>query len=199
MVEALTGADPRTPLPWLNVRVANQDWPLSDHTTYWGNREEVMARIVHAVGYSRLRKEALDVVRGTHDPRSAIDTTAASVVEHEGARHRRSVTYERATRLGPGLALFVLLIVFRARVRDLGGAIVSGLGFSWPAQGVLHRIAEATGWVKKHFAEGFLRPETEHGLVLGLARLEHVKPEGSAGGRPSEVIRLHPLLRGRRG
>ena len=154
MVEALTGADPRTPLPWLNVRVANQDWPLSDHTTYWGNREEVMARIVHAVGYSRLRKEALDVVRGTHDPRSAIDTTAASVVEHEGARHRRSVTYERATRLGPGLALFVLLIVFRARVRDLGGAIVSGQGFSWPAQGVLHRIAEnlphAVGGVSTH-------------------------------------------------
>jgi hypothetical protein len=142
MVQALTGADPRTQLPWLNVRVANQDWPLTDHFAYWDNREEVAARIVHAVSYSRLGKEALDTVRGTHDSGSAIDTAAAAVVEGEGARHRRSVTLARAARLGPGLALFVLLIVFRARVRDLGGAIVSGLGFSWPAQGVLHRIAE---------------------------------------------------------
>jgi hypothetical protein len=154
MVQALTGADPRAQLPWLNVRVANQDWPLTDHTTYWGNREEVTARIVHAVSCSKLANEALDSVRGSCDPGSAIDTAAAMVVEREGARHRRRVTLDRATRLGPGLALFVLLIVFCGGVRDLGGAIVSGLGFSWPAQGVLHRIAEnlphAIGAVSTH-------------------------------------------------
>ncbi len=139
LVRALTGADPA---PWQRVRTANDDWPLTDHTSYWANREEVIARIVHAVACSRLGREPLGQVDGDPDAESLIDRTASGVAEREGRTHRRSVSLKRARTLVAGAIVAAALLVFRTTVHSLGEALVKGLGLSWPQQGVLHRLAE---------------------------------------------------------
>jgi hypothetical protein len=151
LVRALTGADPA---PWQRVRTANEDWPLTDHTSYWSNREEVIARIVHAISCSRLGREPIALVNGSHDAESLIDDAAANVAVREGRQHRRSVSLRRARALSAAVVVAALLLIFRAAVRALGEAVVAGLGLSWPRQGALHRLGEnlphAIGGVPVH-------------------------------------------------
>ncbi|HEX2033699.1 MAG TPA: hypothetical protein VHS99_05920 [Chloroflexota bacterium] len=59
LVHALVGE--RTP-PYASVRVANDDWPLSDHGAYWQNFEEVLPRLVHAITDSRLGWQTRDEI-----------------------------------------------------------------------------------------------------------------------------------------
>jgi hypothetical protein len=57
MVQAM-GWDPA--IGHVSIRVANDDWPLSDHGAYWWNHEEAMSRIVYAIANSALTRTALD-------------------------------------------------------------------------------------------------------------------------------------------
>jgi hypothetical protein len=74
LVRALAGD---TLPPYVSVRVANDDWPLTDHGAYWWNFEEVMPRIVHAITDSRLAWQTREQIgqlldnQDPHDPAAA--------------------------------------------------------------------------------------------------------------------------------
>ena len=57
MVERLMGGS--NDVPYVSIRVVNDDWPLSDHGAYWWNHEEVMSRIVFAIVNSKLAQSPL--------------------------------------------------------------------------------------------------------------------------------------------
>ena len=134
MVAAVLGERAR---PYASVRVANRDWPFSDHGAYWGNREEVMSRIVHAVADSRLGRRPLNELGDAfaRQPTAAGDEEdhplAAAIrdaVEAAGARRRR-VT---AVRL-----LTIVLIAAGAVLLLAGSSPVGGWALDSPIGGVV--------------------------------------------------------------
>jgi hypothetical protein len=115
LVTSIMGKAPR---PYVSIRVANHDWPLTDHGAYWDNREEAMSRIVHAVTDSRLGQRPLNELGGSYAQLSAEDGTAqphplAAAVERatmEAGARRTRVTMQR---LGSFLLVAVgALLVF---------------------------------------------------------------------------------------
>jgi hypothetical protein len=126
LVTSIMGEEPR---PYVSIRVANHDWPLTDHGAYWDNREEAMSRIVHAVTDSRLGQHPLNHLGGSYAQLIAEDGTThphalAAAVERAtteaGARRTRVTTHRLGSFLlvaagallvfgwGPSLGAWVL-------------------------------------------------------------------------------------------
>jgi hypothetical protein len=128
LVEALTGPKigrpDGLPRPYVSVRVANDDWPFSDHGGYWTNREEAMSRIVHAISDSRLGRLPLDpddgsaAQDGAGVPHALRDAVQRAV--DDGPKSRRSTTWLQTFRLAAGGAIVALLVFGRRGVGDLG-------------------------------------------------------------------------------
>jgi hypothetical protein len=126
--------------PFVGVRVANDDWPFSDHGGYWTNREEVMARIVDAISDSRLGREVLNPADGAFAVRYSdggerphMLAPALQRAVESGRGHRRRVTTVQSIRLGAGAAVIGGLLLLRDGVAALGG---------W----LLGERAELNGW-----------------------------------------------------
>jgi hypothetical protein len=64
MVRKIVGDEPGR--PYASVRVVNHELPFTDHGAYWGNHEEVMSRIVHAIADSRLGRGTVDMADPTY-------------------------------------------------------------------------------------------------------------------------------------
>jgi hypothetical protein len=148
----------KPPQPYVSVRVVNHDWPLTDHGAYWGNYEEAMSRIAHAVTDSRLGQQPLNELGGSFAQVRAADGTyrphplAAAlqrVTEAATARRNKVTTHRLGTFMliafgallvfgwGPSLGAWVLdeqQSLFRlpwpplAWRQALGGLVPNGLG-----------------------------------------------------------------------
>jgi hypothetical protein len=98
LVRSIMGEERR---PYVSIRVANHDWPLTDHGAYWDNLEEAMSRIVHAVTDSRLGQQPLhelggsysqvNTEDGTHHPH-ALAAAVERATKEAGARRARVTT-----------------------------------------------------------------------------------------------------------
>ncbi|MFN8556963.1 MAG: hypothetical protein U0531_06295 [Dehalococcoidia bacterium] len=75
--------------PYVGVRVANTDWPFSDHGAYWSNDEEVMARIVFAVVDDRFGRPGTDWTRGDVPAGLPLGPAITASVGRSRARRRR--------------------------------------------------------------------------------------------------------------
>jgi hypothetical protein len=162
MVRTLTGAGVAEQ-PWLAVRVANDDWPLTDHGAYWQNDAEVNARLVHAIVDPRLARQPIAELGGSYDRVDPDPLHLEGVVCREvrdGApQHRRHVTLESTRRLGIGGVILLLLAIFHAAVSDLGGRLLQLTGWGWPTTGI-------TGWLAAHTPLALLtRPAAGNWLV----------------------------------
>jgi hypothetical protein len=100
MVRQLMGEPPH---PYVSVRVANGDWPFTDHGAYWWHREEVLSRLVHAITDSHLGWEPLDERIGRYAEQRQPDGTyrphplaaAVQTAVEAGPAHRRAVAVKR--------------------------------------------------------------------------------------------------------
>jgi hypothetical protein len=116
------------PRPYVSVRVANTDWPFMDHKSYWTNREEVLARIIHVISDSRLSVLGLDPDDGTPArdaqlrPHPLAPATGRAL--QLGRHRRRLVTAALSLRLAIGSSICAILVVQSAGVTDLGRWIV---------------------------------------------------------------------------
>ncbi len=129
MVRGLIGDKPA---PYRSLRVANADWPFTDHSAYWGNREEVMSRIVHAVTDSRLAQQPLDeLVDGSYAAHDLACPVKRAV--EATPQHRTLVTRNRIlTLLALGVG-GVLVLAFGTEVGEwVTGKRDEPLGVSWP-------------------------------------------------------------------
>jgi hypothetical protein len=138
MIEALVGEDPLAPKrkngdsepvlpdqpvprpPYVNLRVANEDWVITDHNRYWNNDAEVASRIAHVIADSRLGTQAINpddvewLPSGTGDPPAGLSEHIMSLAsEPSMALHRKRVTIAAVRRLGV-LALAVVAVVLFA-------------------------------------------------------------------------------------
>ncbi len=136
MVRQILG---RAPGPYVSVRVANHDWPLTEHGGYWGNYAEVMSRIVHVIADSRLGRQALDPEHGEFLP-GALGDQLRAAVEFADA-HRRQVTNEVLLRLAVGGAVLAGLVLFRGPVERLGSASAEIVGRLTPLGWLGQQIA----------------------------------------------------------
>lgn len=167
MVRGLIGEEP---VPYRSLRVANSDWPFTDHSAYWGNREEVMSRIVHAITDSRLARQPLDeLADGSYATHALGDPVKGAV---EGTpRHRSRVTRNRILTL---LAICVggtMLLAFGTDVgRWVTGRRNELLGLSWPQlsvrRGLGKRVPERATWFVGAFTLLFVAS-----IVLTLWRI----------------------------
>ena len=139
MVEALTLAKLEDQ-PWLGVRLANDDWPFTDHFSYWGNNEEVNARLVHVIVDSRLGHESIAALGGSYnevDPDPLrLEDSVHRAIQDRAAGHRPAVTLRSSARLAAGLVLVAVLIAFHRGVAQLGALILRATGWSWPHKGL---------------------------------------------------------------
>ncbi len=145
LVEALAGLDPvcmpssaedppgERP-PYVNLRVVNEDYLVTDHNRYWGNEAEVMSRIVHVVADSRLGNRAIDpddvewLPTGTGDPPEGISDHIINLASPEPAgEHRKRVTRSALTRLLVFVAAVTVVVLFAGDV----GAWVFGSRELW--------------------------------------------------------------------
>lgn len=158
--------------PYVDLRVANTDWPFSDHGSYWDNDAEVMARIIHAIACDDFGLPNTDWTNGhihTETPLGkAINDTINGETKPErpdviaqhfaGARgRRRRVTLMRLATLTAS-AIAIGLLVFRrdlfTAIREqfpaeagtaLKGKIASLIGVT-PSDAVLAWLADAAIW-----------------------------------------------------
>jgi hypothetical protein len=148
LVTAIMGKAPR---PYVSIRVANHDWPLTDHGAYWDNREEAMSRIVHAVTDSRLGQRPLHELGGSYAQLSAEDGTphphalAAAVeraTKEAGARRTRVTTH----RLGSFLLVAVGALLVFGWGRSLGAWVLaepqSPVRLPWPPVAWRHTLGD---------------------------------------------------------
>ncbi len=141
MVRGLIGEQPA---PYRTLRVANTDWPFTDHSAYWGNREEVMSRIVHAVTDSRLARQPLNELSdgsyGTHDLSSSVKRAVEAT-----SNHRSLVTRNRVLTLLALCAGGMLLLAFGSQVGEWGtGQRNELLGLAWPDLSFRRRLGRLT-------------------------------------------------------
>jgi hypothetical protein len=138
MVEHVIGKEPR---PYVSIRTANHDWPLSDHGAYWDNLEEAMSRIVHAITDSRLGNQPLDAHDGSFAPRTGAGSTTGSHPLAAGVRHAVAAAGARRARVTTtwlsGIVLITIIAIsLFAGSAPLGawalGAQESLVGLSWP-------------------------------------------------------------------
>ncbi len=92
MVEALVGPDPLLnggPMgarpPYVNLRVANEDFPATDHNRYWDNPEEVFSRIVHVIADGSLANAPIDPDRHSCLPHGVPGDPPADVSSYVGS------------------------------------------------------------------------------------------------------------------
>jgi hypothetical protein len=144
MVTALTLAK-LDDQPWLGVRVANDDWPFTDHFSYWQNDEEVNARLVHAIADSRLARGPIAAIGGSYNEVDSdplrLEHAVYRAAQLRGAEHRRAVTLRSSARLAIGIVLVVVLIVLRNAVAALGALLLRATGWSWPDNGLTALLA----------------------------------------------------------
>jgi hypothetical protein len=138
MVARVIGAEPR---PYVSIRTANHDWPLSDHGAYWDNLEEAMSRIVHAITDSRLGSQPLDAHDGSFAPRTGAESARGAHPLTAGVRHAVATAGARRARVTTtwltGIVLFAVVAVsLFAGSASLGawvlGAQESLVGLNWP-------------------------------------------------------------------
>lgn len=91
---------------YVNLRVANEDFLVTDHNRYWANEAEVMTRIAHVIADSRLGARALNpddvewLPTGTGDPPDGLSEHIMSLASEPSAElHRKRVTIAAARRL----------------------------------------------------------------------------------------------------
>ena len=118
LVERLVGRDPvahgqtgHRP-PYVNLRVANDDLPLTDHGGYWWNFEESLSRIVHVICDSSLGTAPLDPDTQPDPPGHLLGTVVRDTLA-QGDRRRTELSRKQFRRL-VGLALAALVLGFWA-------------------------------------------------------------------------------------
>ncbi|HZU76920.1 MAG TPA: hypothetical protein VFA70_09170 [Dehalococcoidia bacterium] len=156
LVAALARLEPR---PYVSIRVANEDWPLSDHTSYWDNADEVTSRLVHAIGDSRLGRQSLAaLLDGSYNPESLVDRGVKRSVDH-GPRHRAAVSGRRGAQIGAAAAVVGLLIGFSGTVERFGRWLSDRLSdvpphsfWTWLRANLPHRVP----WLHVHDLPHFL-------------------------------------------
>ena len=140
LIETLVGADPMCsdpqppppqpgePLParppYVNLRVANEDYLVTDHNRYWGNEAEVMSRIVHVIADSRLGSQPINpddvtwLPTGTGDPPDGVSDHILNLASSPTSReHRRRVTWGALKRL---VVFAVAVTVVATLAADVG-------------------------------------------------------------------------------
>jgi hypothetical protein len=171
MVQTLTRAKLEDQ-PWLGVRVANDDWPFTDHFSYWTNDEEVNARLVHAIVDSRLGRAPIANIRGSYDAADAdplrLEDAVYRAVQRRAAGHRRSVTLRSSLRLLLLILLAAVLIRLRGLIERVGASILSASGWTWPQDGPLGWIARVP-WPR--FLDWLRSPDFQHWAVGAIATI----------------------------
>lgn len=120
MVEALMGPAPRA--SYRSVRVANDDWPFSDHGAYWWNLPEAMSRFVWVIASGE---------PNSGQPYSAL-LRAAEKARGKALWRRRSVGLIRLCAL-----VFVVVGIIVVFGFDAFWLIVALFGLCVPAIGIL--------------------------------------------------------------
>jgi hypothetical protein len=140
LVDALMGAD-QAARPYVSVRVANDDWPPTDHGAYWWNFPEVMSRVVDVISDSRWGQAPLDTDPGEFTD-GLLHNAVVQAVTKQGVPHRRKVTTAQTLRLVFGLGTLALLGAYRANVIELGQRVASLAGWPWAPTRVWESLAD---------------------------------------------------------
>ncbi len=158
LVEALLGPAPH---PYVSIRVANTDLPTKDHGGYWANREESMARIVHAISDSRLGYRRLDPNDGSYASNMFAGGVRRAV---EAGRERRGRVSRAVTlRLSLAVAAVVALITRQDSLSRVGERMI---GSRVPGRALWLDISAWRDWLTAAIALAII------GLVVALiARL----------------------------
>lgn len=159
------------PAPYIPIRVANDDWPLSDHGGYWTNREEVLAHFVHAISDARLGRSRLDPNDGSAPAHMLMPAVLRALAD--GTKHRRLVTRVQSIRLGVGAAVVALLWFARSGITALGewllGSRADFHGWTWMPGSVQRWLNGLVPTSLLWFHLGQLRPWLVGAAALLLA------------------------------
>ena len=128
---------PKEPAPrpaYVNLRVANEDWVITDHNRYWTNDAEVASRIAHVIADSRLGTRAINpddvewLPSGQGDPPLELSEHIMSLASEPSAElHRKRVTIAAVRRMAVLIAAGVAIVALAPDV----GAWVFGSRPLW--------------------------------------------------------------------
>jgi hypothetical protein len=162
LVDALMGKATASKRPYVEVRVVNDDLPLTDHGAYWWNFEEAMSRMVYAIIDSRLGTCALD----PDAPLVREGATAVATEVRRAVERRLGEATGRRRRVSAGhglLALAALLAVLLSGVASVAWNALASQRI-WPSRGFVDILEPASALIK----DGIRRfvPATILGLDL---------------------------------